>query len=176
LGSGGILVQSEWIFWEGLGLIVGKLGVIPLSVHTIPNQTIMVFCMVPFSFGVALAVRMGVTLPVSVRRTKILVLSVFGTSSVFFGSVSVVVYFLKDSIVAMFTKNSDVEELASRIWFDVCLFNFNVANFGILCGVATGLAKQWTLGALNILWLVSLLYLSLSCILCFCDVSLSFFT
>jgi multidrug resistance protein, MATE family len=45
LGLGGILVQSEWIFWEALGLIVGKLGVIALSVHTIPNQTIMAFCM-----------------------------------------------------------------------------------------------------------------------------------
>jgi multidrug resistance protein, MATE family len=44
LGVGGILVQSEWIFYEVLGLIVGKLGVIALSVHTIPNQTIMAFC------------------------------------------------------------------------------------------------------------------------------------
>jgi Na+-driven multidrug efflux pump len=44
LGIGGILVQSEWIFFEVLGLIVGKLGVIALSVHTIPNQTIMAFC------------------------------------------------------------------------------------------------------------------------------------
>jgi ABC-type uncharacterized transport system YnjBCD permease subunit len=32
----------------------------------------------------------------------------------------------------------------------VCLFNFNVAIFGILCGVATGLAKQWSLGAINL--------------------------
>lgn len=42
LGIGGVLVQSEWIFWEALGIIVGKLGVDALSVHTIPNQTIMV--------------------------------------------------------------------------------------------------------------------------------------
>ena len=155
LAAGGILVQSEWIFWEALGLVVGKLGVISLSVHTIPNQTIMAFCMVPFSFGVALAVRMGVTMPVSVQRTKIIVLAVLIFSVVVFGSVSVLVYFLKDSIVALFTKNTDVEELASEIWIWVCFFNFNVALFGILCGVATGLGKQWVLGTINFLWLVS---------------------
>lgn len=156
LGAGGILVQSEWIFWEALGIIVGKLGVIALSVHTIPNQTIMAFCMVPFSFGVALAVRIGVTLPVSVHRTKVIVSAVLSFSVVGFGLVSVGVYFIRDLIVAAFTKDPDVEELASEVWIWVCFFNFNVALFGILCGVATGLGKQWTLGTINFIWLVRL--------------------
>ena len=112
--------------------------------------------MVPFSFGVALAVRMGVTLPVSVRRTKVIVLAVLISSIVVFGLVTVVVYFMKDSIVALFTKDSEVEELASEVWIWVSFFNFNVALFGILCGVATGLGQQWTLGTINFLWLVSL--------------------
>lgn len=41
LGTGGILAQSEWVFWEALGLVVGVLGVLELSAHTILNQTIM---------------------------------------------------------------------------------------------------------------------------------------
>ncbi|KAG7343937.1 MATE efflux family protein [Nitzschia inconspicua] len=155
LGVGGILVQSEWIFWEALGLIVGKLGVIALSVHTIPNQTIMAFCMVPFSFGVALAVRIGVTLPLSVRRTKMIVSAVLGCSTIIFGLVSILVYVVSDWMIGMFTTNDDVKDLAHFIWWKVCLFNFNVAIFGILCGIATGLAKQWTLGVINLffLWL-----------------------
>lgn len=153
LGLGGILVQSEWIFWEALGLVVGKLGVIALSVHTIPNQTIMAFCLVPFSFGVALAVRIGVTLPISVRRTKVIVAAVLVVSTVVFGLVSILIYFLSDWIIAMFTTDDDVKELAHLIWWKVCLFNFNVAIFGILCGIATGLAKQWTLGAINLFFL-----------------------
>jgi hypothetical protein len=44
--AGGVLAQSEWVFWEALGLIVGKLGVVALSTHTIPSQVIMFLCMV----------------------------------------------------------------------------------------------------------------------------------
>ncbi len=46
LGAGGILAQSEWVFWEALGLVVGMVGVLELSAHTIPNQTIMVLIQV----------------------------------------------------------------------------------------------------------------------------------
>lgn len=108
---------------------------------------------VPFSFGVALAVRMGVTLPLSVRRTKMIVGVVLGCSTVVFGLVSILVYFVSDWMIAMFTTNEDVKELAHLIWWKVCLFNFNVAIFGILCGVSTGLAKQWSLGAINLFFL-----------------------
>jgi MATE family multidrug resistance protein len=153
LGAGGILSQSEWIFWEALGLIVGQLGIVPLSVHTIPNQTIMAFCMIPFSFGVALAIRMGVSLPISVQRTQWIVLTAAASSVVFFGIVSIVVYTCSGLIIAVFTADFQVKELAHAIWFKVCLFNFNVSIFGILVGIATGLGKQWTLGVINLVWL-----------------------
>jgi MATE family multidrug resistance protein len=38
LGLGGMLATSEWIYWESLTLLIGTMGVIPLSVHTIPTQ------------------------------------------------------------------------------------------------------------------------------------------
>jgi Na+-driven multidrug efflux pump len=108
---------------------------------------------VPFSFGVALAVRMGVTLPQSVRRTKIIVAAVLGGSTLIFGLVSILVYFVSDWMIAIFSSDEDVKKLAHSIWWKVCLFNFNVAVFGILCGIATGLAKQWTLGTINLFFL-----------------------
>jgi Na+-driven multidrug efflux pump len=96
---------------------------------------------------------MGVTLPHSVRRTKMIVAAVLGCSILVFGLVSILVYFASDWMIAIFTSSEDVKELAHLIWWKVCLFNFNVAIFGILCGVATGLAKQWTLGAINLFFL-----------------------
>ena len=158
LAVGGIVAQCEWIFWEGMGLVVGQLGVVALSVHTIPNQTIMAFCMVPFSFGVAVAIRMGVSLPISVQRTQALVLATFGFSMVLFGLISVGVYVFRDAIIDVFTNDDDVKELADVIWLEVSLFNLNVAVFGILSGVATGLGKQWQLGVINFvfLWLFGL--------------------
>jgi Na+-driven multidrug efflux pump len=78
---------------------------------------------------------------------------VLGCSTVVFGLVSILVYFVSDWMIAMFTTNEDVKELAHLIWWKVCLFNFNVAIFGILCGVSTGLAKQWSLGAINLFFL-----------------------
>ena len=53
LGLGGVIAQSEWVFWEALGLIVGKLGIIAMSVHTIPNQIVMNVSTIPIAFGIA---------------------------------------------------------------------------------------------------------------------------
>ncbi len=177
--------QSEWVFWEALGLIVGKLGIVALSVHTIPNQTIMALCMVssvfflrlmrhlvrdcrlvvlmitfpscthqvPFAFGVAVAIRMGVSLPLSVRRTQWIVLTTTAGSAVLFGVLTVLVYFRSDVIISIFTTNDVVKELAHAIWYKVCLFSMNVSIFGILAGVATGLGLQWSLGVINLVWL-----------------------
>ena len=158
LGMGGILAQCEWIFWEALGLVVGRLGVVALSVHTIPNQTIMAFCMVPFSFGVALAIRMGISLPVSVRRTQAIVVAATVFSAVLFGLFSVGVCVFRDRIVGLFTTDGDVTELAEVVWTKVSLFNMNVAVFAICTGIATGLGKQWPLGVINFvfLWLFGL--------------------
>ena len=158
LGMGGIVAQCEWVFWEAVGLIVGELGVVALSVHTIPNQTIMAFCTVPYAFGVAVAIRMGVSLSISVRRTQAIVLVTSGFSTILFGLVSVLVYVYRDAIIYLFTTDDTVKELADLIWWKVSLFNLNVAIFGILAGIATGLGKQWSLGIINFvfLWLFAL--------------------
>jgi Na+-driven multidrug efflux pump len=148
-----VVAQCEWVFWEAVGLLVGSLGVVSLSVHTIPNQTIMAFCMIPFSFGIALAIRMGIALPISVTRTKILVVFVLFFSVIAFGIVSIGVYIYRRSIVALFTSNQEVQELAELIFVKVALFNFNIAIFAILAGIATGLGKQWLLGIINFIFL-----------------------
>ena len=153
LGVGGILAQSEWIFWEALGLVVGKLGVVALSVHTIPNQVTMALCLAPFSAATALAIRMGVTLPVSVSHAKKIAVACIILVTIFFTLVNAVVYVRADWIIGFFTTDPDVVHLANEIWWKVVVFNIEISLFAILTGVATGLGMQWTLGWVNLFWL-----------------------
>jgi MATE family multidrug resistance protein len=153
LGAGGMFAQSEWIYWEALGLIIGRLGVLPLSVHTIPNQVIMTMCMAPFAIGIALAIRMGVTITRSVRHAKKIVTATLLLSTLVFGVASVILYFQSERVFAIFTKEEEIIAQAQSIWLKVCIFNFNVAIFGVNSGISTGLGMQWTLGAINFVFL-----------------------
>ena len=116
LGAGGILSQSEWIYWEALSLLVGNLGVIPLSAHTIPNQVIFVSCQFPFSFGTALAIRMGHVLSKSVAHAKQLAAVTTSLSTLLFLITTIVVFMVPDWIFAMFTSNEDVIVMGKSIW------------------------------------------------------------
>lgn len=158
LGMGGIVAQCEWIFWESVTLLVGRLGVVTLSAHTITIQTSMAFWMIPISFGTALAIRMGISLSISVKRTQRIVLATLLFSVVLFGLISVFIYVSRDTIVGLFTTDKDVEEMTDAVWGEVSWANFIFAIFGLLTGVATGLGKQWPLGIINFfnLWLFGL--------------------
>lgn len=153
LGVGGMFAQSEWVFWEALGLVIGLLGIVPLSVHTIPNQVTMLLCLAPFSAGTALTIRMGITLPISVGHAKKIALVATLLVTVFFALVNLLVYVLSDPIIGFFTNDKEVIELAQDVWWKVCVFNESVAIFGILAGVANGLGMQWTLAGVNVFWL-----------------------
>lgn len=153
LGTGGILSQSEWVYWEALGLMVGNVGVIPLSAHTIPNQVIMIACQFPFSFGTALAIRMGHVLSKSAEHAQKLALGTSFFSIVFFAILSMAIYCNADRLIDVFTTDEEVSTLAESVWWKVAAFNVNVSVFALLCGTATGLGMQWTLGAINFFFL-----------------------
>lgn len=133
--------------------MIGKMGVLELSVHTVPNQVTMFVGMCPFAFGTALAIRMGVTLTESVTRAKTIVVYTTVGSAILFGMVVCIMYAYAGAIFSIFTRDAEVIALAHKIWWKVCLFNFNVAIFAIFAGVATGLGMQWTLGAVNFFFL-----------------------
>lgn len=184
LGLGGVVAQCEWVFWEALGLLVGKLGVLAMTAHTIPTQIVFSATTFPISCGVALAVRMGISLPKSVLRARAIALLVVGAFSVLsllasfflYGSRKFLIRFFLDengdddnssnsNITATATTNtntntnintSDAEEvfdLADSIWPEVCVFTFNVALFGIMIGISSGLGKQWILAIINVFYL-----------------------
>ena len=150
LGLGGMFAQSEWVYWEAQGLMIGSLDVVSLAAHTIPNNLIMVTFMIPFGAGTALSIRMGTTLATNVPRTKKLVISTVSACMVVLAFVSVLMYAFRESIFAIFTTDEQVLARADMIWWKVCLFNFSAGLFAVLCGVAAGLGMQWTLALVNI--------------------------
>ncbi len=158
LGVGGMLATSEWIYWELLSLMIGTLGINPLSVHTIPSQVLMVAFMVPLSIGIALSVRLGATLPYSVKKAQQLTICTLVGSVILFGALSFCLYFGESWIVQLFSIDPDIQKGAHAIWWKVSVYYFNLSIYGINMGIATGLGHQWRFGIVTIvcLWGVSL--------------------
>jgi MATE family multidrug resistance protein len=158
LGAGGMLASSEWIYWELLSLIIGTLGVVPLSVHTIATQVVTVFFMLPLGFGIALAIRLGATLPISVARAKQTVHDCLLIGTLMFGAAVTWMYIERHFIYRMFTTEEHVIAGLEEIWGKICLYNFVLSLFGMNMGACIGLGIQWILGitAILTLWAVGL--------------------
>ena len=153
LGIGGMLASSEWIYWEVLSLLIGTLGVVPLSVHTIPTQVLMVGFMFPLGIGIALAVRLGATIPKNVHRAQQLTITCFVASAVLFALIATWMYRNRDFIFRIFTKEPDVLAGCERIWWKVTVYYWNLSVYGINMGIATGLGMQWMFGIVTVVFL-----------------------
>lgn len=141
-----MLASSEWIYWETLSLMIGTFGIVPLSVHTIPTQLIMVTFMGPYSLGLALSIRLGATIPVLVSRAKQTVIDTFVFSIIVFGATAMIMYMQQDWLISLFTEADDVIDGCHKIWWKVSTYSFCLSIYGIYMGVCVGLGMQWTLG------------------------------
>lgn len=147
------VISSEWIYWEVLSLIIGTIGVVELSVHTIPTQVVTVLFMVPLGIGIALAIRIGNILPRNPTQARHLCFYGLLVSSLLFASLSVLMYIYRRPIYTLFTTDEEVLVGCEQIWFKVSVFSFLLGIFGINMGIATGLGKQLTLGVVSIIFL-----------------------
>ena len=137
---------------------MGTLGVLPLSVHTVPTQVLTVAFMIPYGIGVALSIRLGVTLPQNVKRAQQLVMGCALVSTGPFAIMTILMYTYRNLIFQLFTNDPDVLDGCERIWWKVVVFFFVLTIFGISMGIATGLGMQWTLGIVNLVftWIIGL--------------------
>ena len=109
------------------------------------------------------AVRLGLSFPSSVRRTQHIAVIVTALSMLVFAILSMLLYVYRDFFIEIFVSKEDddgddntntaVFDLAEDIWPLVSIYNMNVALFGLLAGIASGLAKQWNLAMINVFWL-----------------------
>jgi MATE family multidrug resistance protein len=153
LGLGGMVASSEWLYWETLSLLVGTLGVLPLSVHTIPTQVLTVSFMIPIGIGIALSIRLGATLPRNVQRAQQLVVACTLVSTCLFAVMSVCLWIFRDRIFRLFTSEQNVLQGCEEIWWKVVVYFFVLAIYGVIIGIATGLGMQWTLGVVTFVFL-----------------------
>ena len=153
-----MLASSEWIYWEALSMVIGTFGTVPLSVHTIPTQIIMVTMMPAMSWGIALAIRLGATLPVSVPRAQRLVRDCYLASAAVSVPAALVLYAGRYTIYSWFTTSPAVVAGADEIWWKVCLYFFLLCIYVVHMGICTGLGLQWTLGISTffVLWIFGL--------------------
>jgi len=149
LGLGGVLSSSEWWYWEVVCLAIGTLGVVPLGIHAIPTQVITVLFMLPIGVGIALSIRLGITVPSSVLQAKRLVVGTAIASTAVFGIISCLVYTERHRIFAFFTDEKELLDGLDEIWVKVAWFNFFLSIFGIFMGVSAGLGMQLTFGVVT---------------------------
>ena len=153
-----MLASSEWIYWETLSLMIGTFGIVPLSVHTIPTQLIMMTFIGPYSLGLALSIRLGATIPVLVPRAKQTVIDTFIFSITVFGAIAILMYIQQDWLISLFTKSDAVINGCHEIWWKVCTYSLCLSIYGIYMGTCVGLGMQWTLGigTFTALWIFGL--------------------
>jgi multidrug resistance protein, MATE family len=137
---------------------VGRLGVLPLAIHTVPTQVVTLCFLVPESIGIALSTRLGTLLPQDVRLAQQLVIWSFVVCSIIFGIMSYSLYAFRGTIIRLIVSDEDVIEGCERIWWKVSLNFFLWCVYGLNEGVAVALGLQWTLGWLTIvvLWMFGL--------------------
>jgi Na+-driven multidrug efflux pump len=145
------------IFWECLGLLIGTLGVLPLSVHSIACDVIDLLLMLAYGVGQALTLRVSATIALSVKGAKQLAWGCLIVSSVVFGLVSLAMYFFRYDIYRIFTKEQEVMDGCEVIWWIVCLTFFILAVFAINTGIMTGLGLQGISGCATVVfvWILS---------------------
>uniref|UniRef100_A0A7S3DWJ7 Uncharacterized protein n=1 Tax=Entomoneis paludosa TaxID=265537 RepID=A0A7S3DWJ7_9STRA len=153
-----MLAYLEWAYWEVLTLVIGTLGVLPLSAHTIPRQVTDIGYVVPVGMGLALAIRLGATISKNVRRAQAMALGMLVLSIVLFGTVSMMAYLCRGYIIEFFTTESQVVEICNEIWWSACAYFFLTSLFGINMGVSIGLGMQWTFGVVTVIcmWMIGM--------------------
>lgn len=105
--------------------------------------------------GTALSIRIGSLLaaPGGVYRAKCITLGSFLVSLIAISCATWVLYFHKYAIYSFFTNSPEVVGGLDRIWFNVCLYNILLSQYGVLNGVVVGLGKQWVSARVSIVGL-----------------------
>lgn len=143
-----------FLFVCSVCFIAGHLGVIPFCIHTIAYNLIPVMFMFPLGMSIGLSVRMGHVLAKDVHRAKVLATLCMGFTVIVACIAAIVLYHLRQPIVALFTSDEQVVNGCKEIWFKVCVYIVLLYVFGINSGIMRALGMQWRMAAVvtSVLW------------------------
>ena len=138
--------------------MIGTIGNVALTVHTIPSQLLTVMFMAPLGISIALSIQIGTIIPTSAVKAKRLYFYGFTCCTLLFALMSCNIYIFRSSIYRLFTTEQEVIDGCDEIWFEVAFYWWNVATFAINGGIAVGLGMQWLFGMITIavLWVIGL--------------------
>mmetsp|Transcript_36266 Transcript_36266/g.79339 ORF Transcript_36266/g.79339 Transcript_36266/m.79339 type:complete len:546 (+) Transcript_36266:79-1716(+) len=158
LSLGGVLSFSEWWYWEIICFTAGKFGIVAFCAHTIAYQLIPTLFMIPLGTSVGLSVRIGNVLAHDVDRAKRIAAWTMGFATLLAALQSLLVHFLQDWIIRLFTTDEDVIEACDEIWPMVSMYVFILNIFGINSGIirALGLQLRMALVIFVVLWCCTL--------------------
>ena len=146
LSLGGVFSLSEWWYWECICFVAGRLGVIPLCVHSVTYQILPLVYMIPLGISIGFSVRIGQLLPVNVEKAKTLTVFTMLTVIMIALAVTSFLYYNEEWIVSLFTKDESVKEGCRLIWPHVCMYMLGSYIFCLNCGILRALGLQWRMG------------------------------
>eukprot|EP00816_Leptocylindrus_hargravesii_P012572 CAMPEP_0196815912 /NCGR_PEP_ID=MMETSP1362-20130617/52583_1 /TAXON_ID=163516 /ORGANISM="Leptocylindrus danicus, Strain CCMP1856" /LENGTH=523 /DNA_ID=CAMNT_0042193055 /DNA_START=207 /DNA_END=1774 /DNA_ORIENTATION=+ len=164
LSFGGILTFSEWWFWEAVCFIVGTLGKIPLSIHSVAYQLTFITNAFPCAASTGLSVSLGQLLSSRNNNTdkdaKRLASACFIFICILGIMTSSLVYYFRRGIIQLFTNDTQVIEGCLEIWFPYCLFVATLYIYGVNLGILAALGMQFSAGCtvVIVLWLGAFSY------------------
>jgi len=155
LAIGGLMALSEWWSWEAVCFMIGTIGVIPLSVHSIVYQLTMILYTLTNGISYGLTVCLGHMLSEDrVSSAKHLAMGCFLSTSALAALISAILYNDRQHIIRLFTSDEDVIEGCRAIWFYFCVFIITDYMYASNCGILTALGKQARAGmtVIVVLW------------------------
>lgn len=139
----GIVMLSEWWYFEVIVLIAGTLGKDALAAHAVAYTIIPLCFMFALGINIAACVRIGNAMgdnqPGFAKRLATMAFCVAAVSSV---TCALVVFMAEDFFVAAFNLPSSAAARCHQIWPYVALFVFLDGLQGCMQGIVKGLGLQ----------------------------------
>jgi MATE family multidrug resistance protein len=143
LGCPGIFSMAEWWFWEFVAGFAGQFGTASLAAYAIAYSLVPLCFMVPMGLATGITVRVGQLMAEGkVRLAQAVVRHAMAVAMAVVSAVGLAVSLLRTSIVAVFTRDAQVEALSAQVWPLVCSFIVLDGLLGMQTGIIRALSLQ----------------------------------
>ena len=143
LTASAAVVMTEWLFWEFTCFWVGRLGAVPLAVHSIAYSLVPLCFMLPYGMSMTLSNLVGNALGAGqVARARREAGAAFTLGCVVTAVYATAIFLTGPSIVRLYTSDEAVVDGAAAVWPMVCALLFLDAGFAMCSGVCRALGVQ----------------------------------
>ncbi|KAI8069374.1 MATE efflux family protein [Gongronella butleri] len=151
VGTGTIMVATEWVAFEVVALAAGRLGTTPLAAQSVIMTTDQILNTVPFGIGVASSNRVGNLIGGGSARGAKVAANLSAMMAATIGLLIMVVMLLfRNSFGYLFSDDEDVVDLVSHVLPWVAAFQIADGVAGSCGGSLRGMGNQHLGAAVNV--------------------------